>query len=84
MIVRAAPRASRAAFVASSTNRIPYGHRSDLVRQQRATTLQGNAMTNARRRYFSLLESNAMALAAVPLHDGDPAERLTNARQAEV
>jgi hypothetical protein len=41
-------------------------------------------MTNARRRYFSLLESNAMALAADPLHDGDPAERLTNARQAEV
>jgi hypothetical protein len=41
-------------------------------------------MTNARRRDMCLLESNAMALVADPLHDGDLAEPLTSARQAEV
>jgi hypothetical protein len=41
-------------------------------------------MTNARRGHISLLESNAMALAADPLHDGDPAEPLTSVRQVEV
>jgi hypothetical protein len=41
-------------------------------------------MTNAQWRCICLLESNPMALAADPLHDGDPAEPLTSARQAEV